>query len=746
MKLHSTIGSVCLLALFGAFLAACGGGTPKSEGDASGLGACTPSSAAPGSTVVCEAKGITEDCTVFFGGKPVEFAYHPENETVEFTVPPSLPGEKSVHAQCGTGGVLVIEKNFNVPSAGGGDSAGEDDVPAEGGVGTGGTTGGEVITPSGGATTGGTAGPETPPADADGDGVADATDACPGTPSGTTVDSTGCPPPPPEPTGATISSFNVTKVTSGAEMNTVKIDWSFSGAKAAYVWGDFNREVADAALAASDQCKLVGTRHLVTGPDGKKLNTGSELYNSNQPFLEGVLCDNASASKDDDCKSVSSTAFRFGRPLEERDLYAVQLELKDQVMRDYTLEKKGTMIEVGPMIPLFVEETNPNCRIDLVKADASLITSATIYTRPLVQHAQFCLAAQGADDSWTVKCKANEAPEASLSVTTAQLTTKSGDNRPKVKVGLSYANVVSLPSIAAPAGCSPETGKSWPPLAGATGTLNALCDITTSGDLTTNITATARGIGENNKQTKKIVLTLGVPSLTFKWNNDGNTPFLKTYDHSGLPAAEDSGTVEFLWRVKRSYAIKDGNTNADFGSGDTHWIKEMKFYEGGTLKKTVPVGPGDDHGIVTMRRDHGATSWEAKAYDFNPSTVVSSSRSWGYEKSFNMSNWQHLGCWADSYDTCGDILEGDCGQCIDTGGAHMKGSVNWSGKGIKKITSSCDVMGVHGDVGGYGAQNGYVEGTFNTGNSFGSRSCDFQAEYYDGTKSGTWSYTWSCDC
>jgi hypothetical protein len=41
-----------------------------------------------------------------------------------------------------------------------------------------------------------------PPADADGDGVPDSADACPGTPAGTQVDSTGCPinnPPPPTP-------------------------------------------------------------------------------------------------------------------------------------------------------------------------------------------------------------------------------------------------------------------------------------------------------------------------------------------------------------------------------------------------------------------------------------------------------------------------------------------------------------------------------------------------------------------
>ncbi len=745
MKSNSIIVSVCLWTVLGAALAGCGGGgSAKLEGEPTGLGACTPASASPGATVVCEAKGITEDCTVFFGGKPVAFVYHPENETVEFTVPPSLPGDKDIHAQCGDSGVKVIEKNFNVPGASSGEGAG-DIPPADGGTGT---TGGEVIVPegtppgTGGATTGG----ELPPPDADADGVADASDACPGTVSGTTVDSTGCPPAPPAPTGATINSFNVTKVTSGAEMNTVKIDWNFSGAKAAYVWGDFNREVADAGLAVSEQCKLVGTRHLVTGPDGKKLNTGSELYNNNLPFLEGVLCDNASASKDDDCKSVSATASHFGRSLEERDLYSVQLELREQIIQDYTLEKKGTLTEVMPFLPLFVEETNPNCRIDLTKADASLITTAAIYTRPLAQHGQFCLAAQGADDSWTVKCKTNEAPEASLSVTTAQLTIKEGDSRPKVGVTLSYANVVSLPSIMAPAGCSPATGTSWPVLAGPSGSLNALCDITTTGDLTTNITAMARGIGENNKETKKIVLTLGTPSLEFKWNNSGNTPFLKTYDHNNLPAAEDSGTVEFLWRVKRSYAIKDGDTNSVLGSGDTHWIKEIKFYEGDSLKSTKAIGPGDVDGKITMKRDHGVTSWKAKAYDFNPSTSVSSSKSWGYEKSFDMSNWQHLGCWADDFDECGDFNEGDCGQCIETEGAHMKGSVNWNGKGIKKITSSCDIMAVHGDQGGYGAQNGYVEGTFNTGGSFGSRSCDFEAEYYDGTKSGAWTYTWSCDC
>jgi hypothetical protein len=48
--------------------------------------------------------------------------------------------------------------------------------------------------------------PPPPPADADGDGVEDSSDQCPGTPAGTQVDATGCPvvtppPPPPPPPG-----------------------------------------------------------------------------------------------------------------------------------------------------------------------------------------------------------------------------------------------------------------------------------------------------------------------------------------------------------------------------------------------------------------------------------------------------------------------------------------------------------------------------------------------------------------
>src|SRR5690606_23005026 len=38
-----------------------------------------------------------------------------------------------------------------------------------------------------------------PPADADGDGVTDDVDQCPGTPAGTAVDTSGCPLPPPPP-------------------------------------------------------------------------------------------------------------------------------------------------------------------------------------------------------------------------------------------------------------------------------------------------------------------------------------------------------------------------------------------------------------------------------------------------------------------------------------------------------------------------------------------------------------------
>src|SRR4029078_10725842 len=40
-----------------------------------------------------------------------------------------------------------------------------------------------------------------PPADADGDGVPDSSDQCPGTPAGTQVDATGCPITTPPPSG-----------------------------------------------------------------------------------------------------------------------------------------------------------------------------------------------------------------------------------------------------------------------------------------------------------------------------------------------------------------------------------------------------------------------------------------------------------------------------------------------------------------------------------------------------------------
>ncbi|HEX5037131.1 MAG TPA: hypothetical protein VFX30_08225, partial [bacterium] len=100
------------------------------------------------------------------------------------------------------------------------------------------------------------------------------------------IPSNDVPPAPEAPSSASIVSFQVTKVAS-ARLGTVKIEWSFANAKAAYLWGDFNREADDA------DCKLKDGRHLVTGPDGNKLNEGSALYNQNLPFLEGVPCNNA---------------------------------------------------------------------------------------------------------------------------------------------------------------------------------------------------------------------------------------------------------------------------------------------------------------------------------------------------------------------------------------------------------------------------------------------------------------------
>lgn len=63
--------------------------------------------------------------------------------------------------------------------------------------------------------------------DTDGDGVADAFDQCPGTPAGTVVDDTGCPPPVPEPNPNAESDYNMTATETGDIGRAGGATWSF---------------------------------------------------------------------------------------------------------------------------------------------------------------------------------------------------------------------------------------------------------------------------------------------------------------------------------------------------------------------------------------------------------------------------------------------------------------------------------------------------------------------------------------
>lgn len=618
--------------------------------------------------MACEAKDITEDCTIFFGGKPIEFVYHAENETVEFTVPPGLPGDKTIHAQCGDSGVKLIEKNFNVPSAGGGDSAAGDAVPPEGGAGDTGTAGGEEIIPegtpsgTGGATTGG----EAPPPDSDGDGVADTVDACPGTVSGTAVDGTGCPPPPPTPTGAEILKFVVEKsADSGAQLMTFHVAFEFVRAKEAYVWGNvLNRTPSDGDLAAAEQCKIQGDRSLRTNEIGKKLNPGTDPY-TKLP-VEGVLCDNTNASTADDCKSSSSSArldlspmdgSRFEDPLLKKDLYALQYQLpKGGYLEQVSPDK---MIAVTPGLIEFIEK-NPSCRLDL-KKDGNLVTAGEFFTRSHAQYGNLCLVLRGEDDGWKVQClTGDKLKAANVAITSSSVHVPSDKMAVTLKLDYSPGTSAQATGCTKKADAVQSTGQ---------GHYEGECVINT---LTKKIDVTVYGVGEHNKQKKAYAIELGSPTVTLK-------------PMGAVPLENETGDFKLQYKAVRDFTIKDGDTVLQ--SGEASWFSQTYFegFPSGNGWKAVS-SPSEFGGEVAVTQDVSHSHWSFAIKDFDGSIKGASYDSPGFPKEFTTKQTSGGG---------GMVITGTetfppPGVCSGGIPIRVYHYFNWEGQNIKSIAIEGD--------------------------------------------------------
>ncbi len=584
--------------------ASCGGG----DGDltdgskTSALNDCSPSSGPVGTKVVCAAKGIEADSTLFFGkSNPVEYTV--EEESVLFTVTAGLPGERQIFWQSESG-VHPIG-TFNVTAA-----AGDAEVPADTTAPAGEETG-DVINPvePGGATPGSVTGGEAPFADTDADGVADASDACPGTVSGTAVDGTGCPPPPPSPTGAEIVKFNVAKSTaSGAALMTFHVDFEFVRAKEAYVWGNIlNRTPSDGSLAAAEQCKIQGDRSLRTNEIGVKLNPGTDPY-TKLP-VEGVLCDNTN------CRSSSSSArldlspkdgSRFNDVLLKKDLYAYQ---NIEVLKQVELDNKT--IAVAPGLFFELAEKNPSCRLDL-KKDGNLVMTGDFFARSRAENGKLCLVLLGEDDAWKVQCVTGDALKApKVAITASSVSVIASKMALKLMVDYSPGTSAQVTGCTKKADTVPNTGK---------GHYEGECPINA---LTKTIDLTVNGVGENNKDKRTYTIELGSPTVTL-------VPF------GTVPLESETGTFKVQYKAVRDAVIKEDGAVLQT-IPNVSWFKKT-YFEGFTSGNGYQdvTAPSEFVGEKTVTQDTDHNEWWFGIKDFDGQEEFKKYKSPGFPKTFSL--------------------------------------------------------------------------------------------------------------
>jgi hypothetical protein len=613
--------------------------------------------------VVCEAGDIQDDCTLFVGNTPVDFAWN-DDGTVSFTVPPSLPGEKSVHAQCGDSGVTTLGK-FLIPA-----KAADSDVdaapsapPADG----------EVIAPSG-----------------NGDADPEATEE---------PEAPAQPPAPAAPAAAAITSFDVSKV-AAAKLGTVKISWNVSNAKAAYLWGDFNREASDANLSGDAQCGLAGGRYLVTDPAGNKLNEGSALYEQSHPFLEGTLCDNGNADSADDCKSQSTTAFlenrrplyasRFDHGSATGDLYFYdQVRVGNLEKFKFTQQEDSALTQLSPAIGLLLEEENPNCRIDLVREDGSPITGGDLHTRSLVHHGRFCLAVQGADEMWNIACKNVEAPEAGIAARSVQAMS----GQAAVKLTVDYVNGVGVDVT----GCA-QTAHTLG--SNGIGHYEGQCAVNA---VNTALKVVVRGIGKSNVDKRGFTAELGSPDVSLK--PEGSPP---------LKNEERDFNLEH--KAVRELVLKE--EGAVMAQAQVSWFQQVYFEGFPSVSGWNAASPSGVTGTKTVHQDVSQNLWKFGVRDFDGSETVVKYESAGFPKTFSLSLQSNGGGMT--------FLGGD--SCNDAA-VHIYHWFQWSGENVQSVS----VAGSDGQSVWAGSQSDLPENKF--GEDFGSL-----VVYRDlGYKDDTWS-------
>ncbi len=192
-------------------------------------------------------------------------------------------------------------------------------------------------------------------------------------------------PPPPLPATA---KFVVTgpdatgKVVSPtARFNAIRLNYKIENADQAYIYGPFNRTVADS------DCVLTGTRYLVTTDVGNDVTTVMPNWATEyKKFAEGEKCDTST----DNCKNYAPTA------------------------------GEGRI-----------------CKIDLTAAGLA----GVFYTDLLVPQGKFILAAHGKDGVWTFDEKDFDIPAPSVSNIKVGLTS---EREPKATLSFDYLNASAI--------------------------------------------------------------------------------------------------------------------------------------------------------------------------------------------------------------------------------------------------------------------------------------------------------------
>lgn len=667
-KILLTLGVCAVL------FSACGGGDTMTDvSKSAALNACDPVSGPAGTLVVCSDASITEDMTLFFGGKPVDFTLG-EDGSASFVVPPALPGEKSIDGQAGSDDKITFG-TFEVEGA-----ASDEVNPSDSGTPAGATTGdsgAEVIEPSG--TTGGST---------TGDGTTTGGEGSTG--SGTGGETTGGTPPV-EAAPATIDTFKVEKVTGTALFSTYKVTYAFSG-KAAYFSGNlFNRKPGDGDLSASQRCKVQdGNRYLVTNADGNNLNAGSANFAKYEHLSEGKLCDNTNAATEDDCKTSSSSSNTAQVTSIGDWKYAEVDSAVSQV--DFSNFK------------LIQLEKNPSCRVDLVK-DGVLQTSGEFATRSLAEYGQICLAVQGENGAWIVQCKTMEAPKPSVNA--PSVTVSASKPAFTLKFGFSNGTGVSV------VGCATKSNVA---LANGTGSYEGECAINAE-DKQVNVTL--QGIGEKNQTKRKYDVALGTPSVSFK-----------LYGVEPLDSA--AADFKFAFEATRTYAISDDD--GAVANGSAPWLKDYVFSGFSSGDGTFPVtSPSDVKGVKSAHRDFSHTSWTFKVHDF-AGNVYSSTWSKTYPKDFSLlvSGGVSGGMDAYSLQHCNDTPNLRIHMDLPWSG-HGIASITSSDCSVESGSSDLADMGQYGGQAGHI----YVYKDFGAQDSTWDKSlsCDFKIKYYDGSES-----------